>query len=61
MRDCDDQDRDNFIEHRGDIFTVTQTDCFAWALLANPMRIILLCTDQTPIVTVMIGKKPERI
>jgi putative transposase len=49
---CDDQDRDNFIERLGDIFTETQTDCFAWALIPNHAH-ILLRTGQTALATVM--------
>jgi REP element-mobilizing transposase RayT len=49
---CDDQDRDNFFERLGDIFTETQTDCFAWALIPNHAH-ILSRTGQTVLATVM--------
>jgi putative transposase len=36
----DDQDRDNFTEHLGDIITETQSCCFAWALIPNHAHIL---------------------
>ena len=37
----DDQDRDNFVEHLGDIVTETETVCFVWALIPNHAHILL--------------------
>jgi REP element-mobilizing transposase RayT len=46
----DDQDRDNFVEHLGDIVTESETFCFAWALMPSHP---LLRTGHTPLATVM--------
>jgi putative transposase len=48
----DDQDRDLFIARLGDLFTETQTRCFAWALIPNHFH-LLLKTGTVPIATVM--------
>jgi putative transposase len=48
----DDRDRDNFLERLGVVLTETSTPCFAWALIANHLH-LLLRTGSTPIATVM--------
>jgi len=32
-----DYDRDNFVNRIGELIAETQTDCFAWALIPNPI------------------------
>jgi len=47
-----DEDRVNFLERLGNIIADTQTQCYAWALIANHIH-ILLRTGSAPIATVM--------
>jgi len=48
----DDVDRAAFVERLGDILGATGTRCYAWALLANHMH-LLLRTGGVPLATVM--------
>jgi REP element-mobilizing transposase RayT len=48
----DDSDRDNLVERLGNIFSETETPCFAWALIPNHFH-LLLKTGLTPVATVM--------
>jgi REP element-mobilizing transposase RayT len=48
----DDRDRDQFVQRLADIFTETETPCYAWALVPNHVH-LLLKTGLTPIATIM--------
>ncbi len=48
----DNQDRNDFLNRLGKIFTQTSTDCYAWVLLPNHFH-LLLRTGKVPIATVM--------
>jgi len=48
----DNADRANFLERLGRIISETETGCYAWALMANHVH-LLLKTGLTPLATVM--------
>jgi REP-associated tyrosine transposase len=48
----DDRDRYNFLERLGHIVQMTQTTCYAWALIPNHFH-LLLRTGKDPVATVM--------
>ena len=48
----DHRDRNNFLDRLGEILSETSTPCFAWALMANHVH-LLLKTGLTPIATLM--------
>lgn len=43
----DDKDRDNFVIRLGSLLCETKTLCYAWALLDNHVRLLLLPIEQT--------------